>query len=130
MARRNSLTEQMQMTPMIDVMATLLAVFMFTTPLMTSGIDLDLPEAGSNVSSMPDHTMVVSVNRQGRFYLAEDRMTLNRIIERLVAMRGENPNLSVMIAGDTNANYGAVMQVMAGLKTAGFEKVSLQTRDN
>ena len=129
MARRNSRRgdDLMQLTPMIDVMATLLAVFMFTAPMMTHGIDLDLPAAGHNVSTTPDHSMVLSVDKSGDYYLLEDKMPLNRIILKLAAMRKENPKLAVMIAGDIRANYGAVMRAMAGLKDAGFESVSLKT---
>jgi biopolymer transport protein TolR len=118
----------MQLTPMIDVMATLLAVFMFTTPMMTSGIDLDLPEAGAGVASSPDHAMVLSVDKGGRYYLGQDKMRLENIILKLASMRAENPKLSVMIAGDTGADYGAVMRAMGGLKDAGFDRVSLETR--
>jgi biopolymer transport protein TolR len=113
---------------MIDVMATLLGVFMFTTPMMTSGIDLDLPAAGKSAASSPDHAMKLSVDKSGRYYLGEDEMALDKIILRLAAMRGENPKLSVMIAGDGAADYGAVMRAMGGLKDAGFESVSLETR--
>ena len=129
MTRRNSRAgkDLIQMTPMIDVMATLLAVFMFTTPMMTSGIDLDLPTAGNQVSSKPDHVMVLSVDKSGNYYLGESKMQLNKIIQRLVAMRGENPKLSIVIAGDANSGYGAVMTAMGGLKDAGFDAVTLQT---
>jgi biopolymer transport protein TolR len=118
----------MQLTPMIDVMATLLAVFMFTTPMMTNGIDLDLPKAGASVASSPDHAMVLSVDKAGNYYLGEDKMKLEKIILKLASMRSENPKLSVMIAGDAGAGYGAVIRAMGGLKDAGFDSVSLETR--
>ena len=127
-SRRVSCKESIQLTPMIDVMATLLAVFMVTAPMMTGGIDLDLPEAGNSVASAEGHAMVVSVDRQGNYYLSEDRMDLVAVIRKLAAMRAENPKLSVMIAGDASADYGAVMRAMGGLRDAGFETVSLKTR--
>ena len=126
--RRNGRTETMQLTPMIDVMATLLAVFMVTAPIMTGGIDLDLPPAGFGVASSPDHAVVLSVDKRGNYFLSENKMALDKIIKKLATMRAENPKLSVMIAGDTGANYGAVMRAMGGLRDAGFESVSLQTR--
>lgn len=130
MARRNSRkgSDLIQLTPMIDIMSTLLAVFMFTTPMMTNGIDLDLPKAGDHVASSPEHAMVISVDKSGNYYLSEDKTKLEQIILRLASMRAENPKLSVVIAGDTNANYGAVMRAMGGLKDAGFDSVSLQTK--
>ena len=118
----------MQLTPMIDVMATLLAVFMVTAPMMTNGIDLDLPRAGKQASSAAGHAIVVSVDKSGEYYLSQNKMPLEKIILRLAAMRAENPGLVVMIAGDTKADYGAVMRAMGGLKDAGFDSVSLKTR--
>jgi biopolymer transport protein TolR len=126
--RRNGRTETIQLTPMIDVMATLLAVFMVTAPMMTGGIDLDLPKAGHGVASSPDHAMTLSVDKNGNYYLAEDKMALDKIIRKLAAMRRENPKLSIVIAGDKLADYGAVIRAMGGLRDAGFDIVSLQTR--
>jgi biopolymer transport protein TolR len=118
----------MQLTPMIDVMTTLLAVFMFTAPMMTNGIDLDLPSAGDHAPSAPDHAMVLSVDKSGNYYLSENRTSLDRAVARLATMRTENPKLSVMIAGDGGAGYGVVMRAMGALKDAGFESVTLKTR--
>jgi biopolymer transport protein TolR len=117
----------MQLTPMIDIMTTLLAVFMVTTPMMTNGIDLDLPKAGDYVPSAADHAMILSVDKIGNYYLSDEKMDLEKIILRLAAMRAENPKLSVMIAGDIGADYGSVMRAMGGLKDAGFESVTLKT---
>ena len=124
---RTRRSESMQLTPMIDVMTTLLAVFMLTAPLMTSGIDLDLPKAGKSVSSGTDYTVVLSVNRVGQYFVGEERMALAAAIRRVSAMRTENSKLQVMIAGDTRSDYGAVMRAMGALKDAGFDAVSLQT---
>lgn len=117
-----------QLTPMIDVMTVLLAVFMVTTPMMTTGIDLELPRAGASAMTGNDHAIQVSVDSHGRYFLADTQMTRDDIVKRAVAMRGENPNLTIMISGDTHADYGAVMSVMGKLKDAGFQKVGLRTQ--
>lgn len=117
-----------QLTPMIDVMTVLLAVFMVTTPMMTTGIDLELPRAGASAMTGNDHAIQVSVDSRGRYFLADTQMTRDDIVKRAVAMRGENPNLTIMISGDTHADYGAVMSVMGKLKDAGFQKVGLRTQ--
>ena len=117
----------MQLTPMIDVMTTLLAVFMLTAPLMTSGIDLDLPKAGNSVMQGDDHSVILSVNRAGEYFVGETQMELTAAIRRISAMRTENAKLSVVIAGDARTDYGAVMRAMGALKDAGFDAVSLKT---
>ena len=116
------------LTPMIDVMTVLLAVFMVTTPMMTNGIDLELPNAGITVLTGTDHAMQVSVDSSGRYYLGTVELPADEVVTRAVAMRGENPNLTIVINGDTHADYGAVMNVMGKLKTAGFQKIGLRTK--
>lgn len=116
------------LTPMIDVMTTLLAVFMITTPMMTSGIDLDLPAAGRSAMTGNDHAIQISVDANGNYYLAQEMLPLTDVVHRAAAMRTENPDLTVMISGDTHADYGAVMRAMGRLKDAGFQKVGLRTK--
>ena len=116
------------MTPMIDVMTVLLAVFVVTAPMLTTGIDLDLPKAGQSVMAGDDHAIQVGVDAQGRYFLGKEQRDSAAIVETLVAMRGENPQLMIMINGDRGASYGAVMQIMGALKDAGFQKVGLRTK--
>jgi biopolymer transport protein TolR len=126
--RKRQLDGGIQLTPMIDVMTVLLAVFMVTTPMMTTGIDLELPRAGASAMTGNDHAIQISVDSRGRYFLSETQMSRDDIVKRAVAMRGENPNLTIMISGDTHADYGAVMSVMGKLKDAGFQKVGLRTQ--
>lgn len=131
MARRRKSVDSnslIVMTPMIDVMTVLLAVFVVTAPMLTSGIDLDLPKAGQSAMSGDDHAIQIGVDTGGRYFFGKEQRTRAEIVERLVAMRGENPKLTIMINGDKNANYGAVMSMMGALKDAGFQKVGLRTK--
>ena len=84
-----------QLTPMIDVMTVLLAVFMVTTPMMTTGIDLELPRAGVSAMTGNDHAIQISVDARGNYYLAETKLSRDDVVKRAVAMRGENPNLTI-----------------------------------
>ncbi len=117
-----------QLTPMIDVMTVLLAVFMVTTPMMTNGIDLDLPNAGHSALNGSDHAIQISVDEDGAYYLNEMRLDVDDVVKRAIAMRGENPQLSIVINGDRRADYGAVMTVMGKLKDSGFQRVGLRTK--
>lgn len=127
-SRRRVSDATLSLTPMIDVMTVLLAVFMVTTPMMTNGIDLDLPNAGTTVLTGTDHAMQISVDSAGRYYLGTTQMSIDDVVRRAVAMRGENSNLSIVINGDRRADYGAVMAVMGKLKTVGFQRIGLRTK--
>ena len=124
---RNS-DASISLTPMIDIMTVLLAVFMVTTPMLTTGIDLNLPKAGNSALTGNDHAIQISVDANGCYYVGKTEMTLDETVKRVVAMRGENPDLTIMINGDAAADYGAVMSVMGKLKSAGFQKVGLRTQ--
>ncbi len=126
--RRRQTDAGIQLTPMIDVMTVLLAVFMVTTPMMTTGIDLELPRAGASAMTGSDHAIQISVDSQGRYFLSKTQLSRDEIVKRAIAMRGENPNLTIMISGDTHADYGAVMSMMGKLKDSGFQKVGLRTQ--
>ena len=126
--RRKNYDASIQLTPMIDVMTVLLAVFMVTTPMMTTGIDLNLPRAGASAMTGSDHAIQISVDKNGKYYLSEMELPRDEIVKRAVAMRGENPELTIMISGDASADYGAVMSMMGKLKDTGFQKVGLRTQ--
>ena len=116
------------LTPMIDIMTVLLAVFMVTTPMLTTGIDLNLPRAGNSALSGNDHAIQISVDAAGRYYVGRTQLSCDDAVARVVAMRGENPDLTIMINGDESADYGAVMAMMGKLKDAGFQRVGLRTQ--
>ena len=126
--RRRKYDAAIQLTPMIDVMTVLLAVFMVTTPMMTTGIDLELPRAGASAMTGSDHAIQISVDARGNYFLSKQQLSRDDVVKRAIAMRGENPNLTIMINGDAHADYGAVMSMMGKLKDAGFQKVGLRTQ--
>jgi biopolymer transport protein TolR len=127
--RRSNINDTgMSLTPMIDIMTTLLAVFMVTTPMMMTGIDIELPRAGTSAMTGNDHAIQISVDARGNYYLLNQKLPRDEIVKRAIAMRGENPNLAITLSGDTHADYGAVMSMMGKLKDVGFQRVGLRTK--
>lgn len=111
----------------MDVMMVLLVVFMVAAPLMTSGIALDLPKVGGKAMEGEDTSINISVDKDGYYYIGKTEIPADKIIDKLNAIKGQNSALSVTISGDTNAEYGRVIGLMAILKEAGFDKVGLKT---
>lgn len=122
--RRNA---EINITNLMDVMMVLLVVFMVAAPLMTSGIALDLPKVGGKNLTGKETSLNISVDSQGYYYIGQDEIPAEEIVERVTAVREANPEISVVISGDTEAQYGRVIGLMAMLKNAGFDKVGLKT---
>lgn len=118
---------EINITNLMDVMMVLLVVFMVAAPLMTSGIQLDLPKVGGKNLEGKETSINISVDKDGLYYIGESVVEDEEIVPKLEAIRGENDTLSVVISGDTTTSYGRVIGLMAMLKEAGFDKVGLKT---
>lgn len=124
-SRRHGSMSDINVTPFVDVMLVLLIVFMVTAPMMTVGISVDLPEAEASSINEKTEPLTVSVNKEGKIYLQETEVDLTTLVPRLQAITGENPDARIFVRGDQSINYGAVVQVMGSLNSAGFRKVAL-----
>lgn len=123
-SRRNA---DINITNLMDVMMVLLVVFMVAAPLMTSGIALDLPKVGGKALEGKETSINISVDEDGLYYIGKTEVPDDKIVAKVMAIRGENSQASVTISGDTQSSYGRVINLMAMLKEAGFEKVGLKT---
>ena len=122
--RRNA---DINMTNLMDVMMVLLVVFMVAAPLMTSGIALNLPKVGGQNLTGKETFLNISVDSDGFYYIGKEEIPAEKIVAKVMAVRSANPDISVVISGDTDAQYGRVIGLMAMLKNAGFDKVGLKT---
>jgi biopolymer transport protein TolR len=118
---------EINVTPMVDVMLVLLVIFMVTAPLMTVGVQVDLPKTTATAISGEDEPIAVSVNREGQIFLQETEIELQALATRLKAISGNNPDVRVFVRGDKAIHYGRVMEVMGALHSGGFMKVALLT---
>ena len=126
-SKRYQRNADINITNLMDVMMVLLVVFMVAAPLMTSGIALDLPKVGGKAMEGEETYINISVDKDGYYYIGETEIPADKVVEKLNAMREANSELTVTISGDTGAEYGRVIGLMAILKEAGFEKVGLKT---
>ena len=124
---RYQLNSEINITNLMDVMMVLLVVFMVAAPLMTSGIALDLPKVGGKALEGEDTSINISVDKDGYYYIGQTEIPADKIVEKLNAIKKQNNEVTVTISGDTGAEYGRVIGLMAILKEAGFDKVGLKT---
>jgi len=118
---------EINVTPLVDVMLVLLIIFMVTAPLLTQGVNVDLPEADAPALQQNVEPLVVTIRADGNIYIQKHSIKINRLAPRIQAMRKAKPNLPVFIRGDANTPYGRVAEVMGRLESAGIRKVGLVT---
>jgi len=116
---------EINVTPMVDVMLVLLIVFMVAAPLLTVGVPVQLPEAKSRPLTGDKEPLTVTIDKEGTVYLQETEVGLEELVPRLQAIAENGYEERIYVRGDTNANYGAVMQVMARMNDAGFTRLGL-----
>jgi TolR protein len=116
---------EINVTPLVDVMLVLLIIFMVAAPLMMVGVPLELPKAAAAKIEKTREPIVVSLDRDGRYFLGEDEVPEAQIIARLDGLRREDGELPIYVRGDKGIEYGQVMQLLGKIGQAGFAKVSL-----
>ena len=124
-AKRYTPMAEINVTPFVDVMLVLLIVFMVTAPLLTVGVPVDLPKTKAASLNDSDEPLVLTVDAEGRLFIQETEIPADRLIPRLQAITGNNPDLRIFIRGDQSLEYGQVMGVMGQISAAGYRKVAL-----
>ena len=126
--RRKKLMSEINVVPYIDVMLVLLVIFMITAPLLSQGVKVDLPRAAAQpVDSQDRETLVVTVDREGRYFLDDRRITSEELTRKVAAILKARPQTPVLIRGDRQSNYGEVVRAMTLLQSAGAPSVGLLT---
>ncbi|MFP4611228.1 MAG: protein TolR [Thiohalophilus sp.] len=125
---------EINVVPYIDVMLVLLIIFMVTAPLLSEGVEVNLPQSGAKaLEETQEEPLVVSVNREGDYFinLGEDTDTpleAGALVQRVEAVLRQRSDKTVYIKGDRDARYGQVVAVMATLQEAGVRDLGLVTR--
>ncbi|MBU6476116.1 MAG: protein TolR [Alphaproteobacteria bacterium] len=115
-------------TPLVDVMLVLLVVFMITAPLLTAGVNVNLPKAHARaLDKQDDAPLEISLDAQGHIYIGQTRMTADELKAKLAAIAQQAPDKRIYIRADNHLSYGQVMGVMAIASTSGFTKIALVT---
>lgn len=134
--KKRKLAAEINVVPYIDVMLVLLIVFMVTAPLLNQGIEVDLPQANNEPLDIDENleTLVVSIKADGRYFLSlgatgEDRESLElaALGEQVRRVVGANPDIQVLIEGDRDAGWGAMITLITTLQQAGVENPNFIT---
>ena len=125
---------EINVVPYIDVMLVLLVIFMITAPMLMQGVDVDLPQTDSDpLQISPDKPpLIIAIDSFGAYYaeVGEDRgqpLELESLIDRVKVIREQTPDIIVLLRGDKNVSYGAVVGLISALKDSGIKDVGLIT---
>jgi len=116
---------EINVTPFIDVMLVLLIIFMVAAPLATVDVKLDLPASTAKPSKRPDKPIYLSIKQDGSLYLGNEPISLDALGSTLDLATSGDRNTTIFVRGDTAVEYGNLMEILDGLRGAGYLKVGL-----
>ena len=124
--KKGGLMAEINVTPLVDVVLVLLIIFMVITPMLSSGVDVKLPEAGSSttVNDAGQH-LVVSVREDAAIFVDTKRSSLDKLIEDLNDEYRKEPNRSLLIKGDKNLRWKQVHGVLDKVRENGMTTMLL-----
>jgi biopolymer transport protein TolR len=129
---KRRLTAEMNVVPYIDVMLVLLVIFMVTAPLLTQGIDVELPQATAETLSADEEPLTLFVSARGEYFLdagGDTKKPLGdqTVIDRVSAILRNKPQTMVLIRADKAVKYDRVANGMSLLQAAGAAKIGFVT---
>ena len=119
--------DTINITPFVDVMLVLLVVFMVTAPLLSVGLEIELPQSDAKPLQAQEQPLVISIRKDGSVFLQETRVSENTLVKHLTALTAGNNDIAIYIRGDRRLRYAQVLRVMGRINRAGFERISLVT---
>jgi len=118
---------EINMTPLVDVMLVLLIIFIITVPVMKHAVNIDLPQASNQKQDMKPETVRLSVDAQGRYYWNEAPVADAELPRRLQVEAARDPQPELHIRGDKDVRYERVAQAMAAAQRSGLRKIGFIT---
>lgn len=120
---------EINVTPFVDVMLVLLIIFMVTAPMMTQGMQVELPRAEAPpLPSSEDDQMVLSITAAGTYHINKNEFTLEELEPKLAAIAKANPDQDVFLKADGEVPYEKVAQLMALCTRAGIARMGMVTQ--
>jgi biopolymer transport protein TolR len=116
---------EINVTPLVDVMLVLLIIFMVTAPLMSTAVNVDLPKVATTPIAQDSEPLTVSVDSQGQIWLQDQKIELNDLVAKLLAISSNDKDRRIFVRGDKSNQYGRIIEVMGAIVQGGFSKAAL-----
>ena len=118
---------EINMTPMVDIMLVLLIIFIITVPVLKHAVNVDLPLATNTPQTVKPETLTLSVDVDGGYFLNQTRVSDTELAVQLQQAAAQNPPPDLHIRGDKAVRYERVAQAMAAAQQAGVKKIAFST---
>ena len=124
------LESNINVTPFIDVMLVLLIIFIITSPMITQGIKVNLPDSkGSSTVQDEKNSISIIVTKEGNIVIGNNTIDVSTIAKHIQHLAKDMQDPSIFLHGDKEVLYGTIAKIVDALRHAGFNKVSLITGD-
>ena len=127
-SRRSVPMSEINVTPFVDVMLVLLIIFMVAAPMLTVGVDVELPKSAANaLETENEEPLTITITKEGEFVLQTSTIPREQLITRLQGVAAERASNRIFLRADGAVQYEFVMQIMGALNAGGFQDIGLVT---
>lgn len=124
---KRTVISDINITPFVDVLLVLLIIFMVAAPLITSSVDVNLPEGSKNPDEFKNQTITITVRNDNSIFIQDDLVKFPLLAIRLKELSANNFTRKIFVRADKSLDYGSVMNVVKTITQAGFSQVVLVT---
>ncbi|MDP6931483.1 MAG: protein TolR [Myxococcota bacterium] len=122
------MVSEINVTPFVDVMLVLLVIFMVTAPMMTTGLQVELPRVDAPALPAAEKQLVLSINGEGEYFINEHGFSLDELTTRIEAIAKTNPDQEIFLKADGQVPYEKVAQLLALCTRSGIPRVGMVTQ--
>lgn len=123
----SKLVAEINVTPLVDVVLVLLIIFMVTAPMLSMGIDVNLPRVKSKTIDVNEEKLVLSINKDGEIFINRTKIPKNELKVKLENIFAARIDKEIFLRADKSVAYGFVVEVMSEIRKAGVDKLGMVT---
>jgi len=123
----SKLVAEINVTPLVDVVLVLLIIFMVTAPMLSMGIDVNLPRVKSKTIDVNEEKLVLSINKDGEIFINRTKIPKNDLKVKLENIFTARLDKEIFLRADKSVAYGFVVEVMSEIRKAGVDKLGMVT---